>query len=339
MTPELDIRRALVVASNSFTGAHIVQHLLQHTAAQVLGVSRSAEYPACFLPYLYRQPRRPERFAFRQLDVNAEMDRLVALCDEFEPDVVVNLAAQGEVRNSWKWPEQWYQTNCLGVVRLAEGLKEKKYLRRYVAISTPEVYGSTGENIVESHTYYPSTPYAASKLAGDLHLFTLFKRYGFPVVFTRSANVYGIHQQLYRIIPRAFIYLKLGRPIELHGGGLSRRAFVHIRDVAAAVHRAIVAGRNGEVYHVAPQGEVFSIREVVEMICRQCGADPAAALRVTAENFGQDAVFSLDASKARRELDWQTRVPFAAGLAETRAWIDENWEFLQTQPLDYVHKV
>ena len=159
------------------------------------------------------------------------------IADQEEPEIVANFAAQGEVRNSWRLPDQWYQTNCMGVVRLTEELRKRDYLWKYVTSSTPEVYGSTEKNLEENHHYLPSTPYAASKLAGDLHLITLYKRYHFPVVFTRAANVYGIHQQLYRIIPRTIIYLKLGETLELHGGGKSVRSFIHIRDVADATMR------------------------------------------------------------------------------------------------------
>ena len=88
--------------------------------------------------------------------------------------------------------------------------------------------------VSENHNYFPSTPYAASKAAGDLHLITLFKRYNFPVVFTRAANVYGPGQQLYRIIPRTILSCLSGKPMKLHGGGKSTRSFIHIEDVVNA---------------------------------------------------------------------------------------------------------
>lgn len=329
--------KVAVLGSNAFTSGHFIDHLLRETPAEVLGVSRSPEYDPVFLPFLYRQPR-PARYRFHQLDMNRDLEAIMRLLDQFEPDVVVNYASQGEVRNSWRWPEQWYQTNCVGVVRLAEQLRTRPYLKRYVSISTPEVYGASAGRVKENQTYDPSTPYAAAKLAGDLHLQCLFKRHGFPVVYTRAANLYGIHQQLYRIIPRAVIYVKLGRTIQLHGEGKARRAFIHARDVADLTWRAICNGRAGEVYHCAPDDGLRSIAEVVRLVCERMGRDFETCTERIPENFGQDACFDLDATKARTELAWRPAVDFAEGVQDVIDWIESNWDFIRSQPLEYVHK-
>jgi dTDP-glucose 4,6-dehydratase len=315
-----------------------VDYLLKNTNCEVLGISRSPEYPSAFLPYLYESKIRPECFFFHQADLIRDLDKVFGLLDDFQPDAVVNFAAQGEVRNSWRWPDQWYETNTLSVVRVTEFLKGKDYLKRYVAISTPEVYGTTGEQVVENHCYHPSTPYAASKLAGDLHCFALHKRYGFPVVFTRAANLYGIHQQLYRIIPRTAIYLKMGKSIELHGRGQARRAFIHARDVADLTWRAMTVGRSGEVYHLAPDDSLRCIADVVAFICRQMGHPFESSVTMLDENFGQDALFSLDNSKSKIELGWSQQVAFEEGVKETIEWIESNWDIIRHSPLKYIHK-
>lgn len=325
-----------MLASNSFTGAHFVDHMLSSTDAEVLGVSRSDEYNQAFLPYRY-QKELSSRFAFHRLDVNQDLPQILSLADSFRPDLVVNFAAQGEVRNSWNWPEEWFETNCMSVVRLTDALRQRDYLSRYVAISTPEVYGNTGLNTVENETYSPGTPYAVSKLAGDLHVQSLEKRYGFPAVFTRSANLYGIHQQLYRIIPRTVIYLKIGQQLTLHGGGKAERAFIHARDVANATLLAATHGRSGDVFHVAPEGELRSIASVVRLVCEMVGAEFEASVEMIDENFGQDARFSMDASKARRELGWKAQVSFEDGVDEVIRWVNDNWELIAKQSLDYVH--
>ena len=329
--------KVVVMGSNAFTAGHFINYILANTDAEIVGISRSPEYHPIFLPFLYKKSR-PKRYTFYQLDVNMEMEKIFEVLDEVRPQTVVNYAAQGEVRNSWKWPEQWYQTNCLSVVRLAEHLKNVDYLRKYIAISTPEVYGTTGENVKENHNYYPSTPYAASKLAGDLHLLTLKKRSGFPVVFTRSANVYGIHQQLYRIIPRSIIYLKLGKQIDLHGHGRAMRAFIHARDVADLTYKAIIHGTNGETYHISPEDSLISIAEIVRLICQLTGNEFETAVNLVDENFGQDSCFSIDAAKARRELGWRQKVLFEEGIRETIEWIEDNWDFISKQALGYIHK-
>lgn len=331
------INKLVVLGSNSFTGAHFTNHILENTNCEVIGISRSPEYHPVFLPFLYNK-QRPDLYTFYQLDVNKDMEKICSICDKFCPNVVVNFVAQGEVRNSWKWPEQWYQTNCMSVVRLTEHLKDKKYLKRYIAISTPEVYGATSNKIKEIHHYYPSTPYSASKLAGDLHLFALYKRYNFPVVFTRSANLYGIHQQLYRIIPRTIIHLKRGKTIDLHGRGKALRSFIHAHDVADLTYRAILKGKDGNVYHFAPDDGLRTIADVVRLICELMGYEFEKSVNLIDENFGQDSKYSLDATKAKKELGWSQQVSFEDGIMETIEWIEYNWEFIRKQPLEYVHK-
>lgn len=331
------LKRVIVLGSNAFTAGHLIDHLIEKSDCEIVGISRSSEYDSVFLPFLYEK-ERPVRYRFVQIDVNKNIKRFCTVCDDFRPDVVVNFAAQGEVRHSWKWPEHWYKTNCLSVVSIAEHLKDKDYLRRYVSVSTPEVYGSTALPLTEGRKYRPSTPYGASKLAGDLHLDTLHKRYGFPVIFTRSANLYGRHQQLYRIIPRTIIYLKLGKRIDLHGKGESRRAFIHGRDVAALTMRAIEDGRNGEVYHFSPDDGLQTIGNVVHMICEMMGYRYGEAVNIIEENFGQDSSYFLDASKAKKEFGWQQTVSFEDGVSDTIDWIEKNWDFIGKQPLEYIHK-
>ena len=330
--------KLLVIGSNSFTAAHFIHHVLENSDCRIIGISRSPEYDPIFLPYLYCKQERPSRFAFFQLDVNRDTDKVLALCDEFAPDAVVNFAAQGEVRNSWRWPEQWYQTNCMAVVRLSEHLRKIDRLQKYVAISTPEVYGTTGKDVSENHTYRPSTPYAASKLAGDLHLLAMHRRYHFPVTFTRAANVFGIHQQLYRIIPRTIIYLKLGKKIQLHGQGKTLRSFIPIKEVSDATFKVLIEGKTGEVYHIAPEGLPITVASAVNTICNIMGYQFEECVELIDEDYGQDEVLSMNSSKIRNELGWKSTISFESGVRETIQWVEDNWVFIQKQPLEYIHK-
>ncbi len=328
----------LVLASNSFTGAHFVNHVLEHTQDQVIGVSRSPEYHPLLLPYLYRK-ERSNRFQFHQLNINTDTAKILELIEREKPEYIIHFAAQGEVRNSWTWPADWYETNVMSLVRLTSALVDKKFIKKYVMASTPEVYGATGENLVESDRYHPSTPYAGSKLAGDLHLMTLHKRYGFPANFTRAANLYGIHQQLYRIIPRTILYIKKNKTLELHGEGKSVRSFIHARDVADATLKVATSATSGEVYHVAPKGSGISMFDLVQKICGLMKTDMNEHVRLIRENFGQDALFSMSSEKIRSQLGWQDRISLDDGIAEMIRWIDENWAEIKNFPDEYQHKV
>jgi dTDP-glucose 4,6-dehydratase len=150
-------------------------------------------------------------------------------------------------------------------VKLHEKIRQFPFLKKYVHVSTPEVYGSCSGNVTESAPFNPSTPYAASRAACDLHLLTFFKNYQFPVVFTRAANVYGPGQQLYRIVPRTIFFIKTGRRLQLHGGGRSVRSFIHAR-CSRRHWRVAHGGEPGEGVSFLHRPYV-SIRELVERIC------------------------------------------------------------------------
>ena len=326
-----------VIGSNSFTGATFVDYLLAR-GCDVIGASRSAEPGAVFLPYRW-PAQRPAgaNFRFACLDLNHHTEELASAVRAFEPDYVVNFAAQSMVAESWLYPDQWYQTNVVANVRLHEKLRQFGFLKKYVHVSTPEVYGSCSGNVTESAPLNPSTPYAASRAACDLHLLTFFKQYQFPVVFTRAANVYGPGQQLYRIIPRASFFIRTGRKLHLHGGGRSVRSFIHARDVAEGTWRVAHAGVPGEVYHFATALYV-SIRELVERICGRLGVDFHEHVEGAAERPGKDAAYLLDTSKARQTLGWHDAISLDQGLDETIHWVTTRLEELKQQPSEYLHK-
>jgi dTDP-glucose 4,6-dehydratase len=327
--------KAVVLGSNSFSGSHFVDYLLGQ-GLEVLGISRSPELDPVFLPYLWHGPR-PDRFRFQQLDLNQDAERTAEAIGDLKPDYVVNFVAQGMVAESWLHPEHWYETNVVGNVKLHDRLRHFDFLKKYVHVSTPEVYGTCRGNVTEDAPFNPSTPYAASRAACELHLRTFLKNYRFPVAFTRAANVFGPGQQLYRIIPRTILYILLGRKLPLHGGGHSVRSFIHIRDVADGTLKVARSGENGEAYHFSTTRNI-SIRQVVELVCDLMDAKFADVVEVVGDRPGKDEAYLLDSSKARTRLGWKPEIELEAGIQETIAWVRENVETLKQQSLDYIHK-
>ena len=326
--------KVVVIGSNSFSGSHFVDLLLERTHCRVIGISRSPEKNPIFLPY---KKRDTSRFTFHQMDLNKDLNEIMKLLDREKADVIVNFSAQSEVGPSWKNPEQWFRTNCIGIANLTYNLRDREYLDRYVHISSPEVYGTCEGRVLESAPYNPSTPYAASKAAGDLFLFVLVKNFNFPLTMIRSTNVYGAHQQLFKIIPRSIIYVKMEEKIQLHGGGAAIKSFIHIRDVCDGIYRAIEKGRSGEIYHLSPKSG-YSVRSIVEMISKKMGADFREVTESVGERVGQDARYEIDSTKAMNELDWKPCVSIDEGLDEVIDWINHDWETIIQQPLEYIHK-
>ncbi len=308
--------KCLVIGSNSFSGASFVDYLLQQ-GVETIGTSRSVESHRAFLPY--RWSGKDSGFRFVQCDLNHDLDKLMALMQSEKPGYVVNFAAQSMVGESWKNPEHWFMTNVVSAVKLHDRLRQCDFLQKYVHVTTPEAYGSTDGWITEDTPFNPSTPYAVSRAAGDMSLRTYFDAYKFPVVFTRAANVYGPGQQLYRIIPRTILFIMLGRKLQLHGGGHSRRSFIHMQDVSDATWRIAKDAPAGETYHISTN-EIVTIRELVERICVKLGVKFSDHVEVVGERMGKDAAYMLDSKKLREKLGWQDRVSLDAGLDDCIAW-------------------
>lgn len=327
--------KIVVLGSNSFSGASFVNFALEQ-GAHVIGLSRSKEPHRVFLPYRWRG--RDANFSFFAYDINTHLDNIIDLMVAEKPDYFVNFAAQSMVGESWDNPEDWFRTNVVSTVMLHNRLR-KSYgnLKRYVHITTPEVYGSTRGWIKEDTAYNPSTPYAVSRAAGDMSLKTFVDAYGFPAVFTRAANVYGPGQQLYRIIPRAILYFRLGQKLQLHGGGHSERSFIHIDDVSDATWRVMTDGKVGETYHISTDA-IISVRGLIELICQRMGVDFEDVVEISGDRLGKDAAYMLDSTKIRETLGWSDAVSLETGLDTCISWVDENIEILKTQEMNYIHK-
>lgn len=330
--------KILVLGSNSFTGTHFIKSALEQ-GANVIGINRSKETHSVMLSHRQLDEKLQEQYQFFQLDINHDLDYIMDITQSFQPNYVVNFAAQGMVGQSWNHPEQWFQTNTLVQVALHERLRKIKTLKKYVQISTPEVYGVCVGRVKEHTHYQASTPYGVSKAAADMSLMSYLRAYQFPVVFTRAANVYGTSQQLYRIIPRTILYILLNKTLYLHGGGLSKRAFVHILDVADATLKIMRSAVPGSIYHLSTD-EVVSIRQLVEMIVDIMGVRfEEHVVLVEEDRLGKDPEYLLDCTQAEKDLAWKPKYSLYKGLTEVIGWVESNIDILKDFELDYVHKI
>ena len=327
-------RKFAVLGSNSFAGAAFVARALSD-GAQVIGFNRSLEGSHIFLPYL--KNANAQNYRFYQADINQNLDAILRHLDHFEPEVVVDFAGQGMVAESWQNPDQWYSTNIVSKVKLHSQLLSRNWLKRYVRVSTPEVYGSQDYKTKESWVYTPSTPYAVSHAAIDMSLKAFELQYGFPVVFTRFANFYGPGQQLYRIIPRAIIYALTNRKLQLQGGGKSVRAFIYASDIADGIMRATNLGLSGEAYHFSTDNFI-TIRQVVETVSHKIGVQFDSMVELAPDRPGKDQAYLMDSTKAREKLGWSDQIDFEQGVDLTVSWIKDSMSEIEKLPLNYIHK-
>lgn len=328
--------RIVVIGSNSFSGSHFVECCLG-AGHDVLAISRSKEPKDAFLPYRWDGSSvHPGRFEFLEARLPENIQEIERKLRSFEAEYVVNFAALGMVAESWQYPADYYKTNVVGNVTLHEVLRKLPSLRKYVHVSTPEVYGNTSGFVTENNSLNPTTPYAASRAACDIHLKTFLQQYDFPVVWTRAANVFGPGQQLYRIVPRTILAGLTGHKLQLHGGGTSERSFIHIADVCKATLKLALDAPAGGIYHLSTSSTI-SIRKLVETICDIAEFDFSSIVETADERPGKDSAYFLDSTKIREEFGWKDEISLEQGILETRDWVTSHLKYFETQSFSYSH--
>tara|TARA_B100001250_G_scaffold390288_1_gene390131 strand:- start:365 stop:1369 length:1005 start_codon:yes stop_codon:yes gene_type:complete len=328
----------LVIGSNSFSGSHFINELISN-GYSAIGISRSKQPDEVFLPYMWRSDEKlKSAFQFFQIDLNKDLAKLIEIINDLKPNYIVNFASQGMVAESWLNPTDWYQTNVVSQVAFHDEIRKCSFLKKYVHISTPEVYGSTeGEWISEDTSFSPSTPYAVSRACCDMHLYSFYKAYKFPVIFTRAANVYGPGQQLYRIIPRTLLSCLTNKSMQLHGGGKSRRSFIHIKDVAQATLQLTLHAKPGSTWHISTNKGV-TIKELVEMICKIENIEFNTIVEISEDRLGKDQSYLLNSQSIRSSFNWNDSISIEEGLSDTLSWVKNNLDELSLLPWTYQHK-
>ena len=331
------MKKFLIIGSNSFSGISFINHLLKNNKnISVLGISRSKYPNNLFLPENLLNLKK--KFKFKKIDINKNLNQLENIVRNNNFDYVINFAAQGMVAESWLNPIDWYKTNFYSQIKMFEIFAKNKKIKKIINFSTPEVYGNTGKTTVnEQFNFTPSTPYAVSRAALDLHLNIMSKFNSLPIIITRTANIYGPYQQLYRIIPKTIIKILLNKKINLDGGGKSIRSFIYMDDVSMALSSIILGGKIGETYHVSTN-EFISIKNLVKKICYLLEYDYNRLVSFRKDRKGKDQSYMLDSKKLRDKLNWRDQTNLNKGIINTIAWAKNNLHVIKKMSLEYHHK-
>ena len=234
-------------------------------------------------------------------------------------DVVVNFAAETHVDRSILSSADFIRTNIEGVRVLADAALKHK-VRRFIQISTDEVYGSLGRTgfFTEDSPLKPNSPYSASKTAADLFLLSYHHTYGLPVVITRASNNYGPYQFPEKLIPLFITNLLEDKKVPVYGDGMQVRDWLHVEDHCRAILAAIEKGRDGQVYNIGSKNERYNL-DITRMILEALGKDESYIEHVT-DRPGHDRRYAIDPTKAQTELGWEAQVDFKEGLRQTLEW-------------------
>lgn len=263
-------------------------------------------------------------------------DPLIAAPLVEEAELVVHFAAETHVDRSLQEAGDFIQTDVFGTFVLLEAARRASRLRRFVQISTDEVYGSVAEGAsVETDELRPRNPYSASKAAADRLAYSYWASYQVPVVITRASNNYGPNQFPEKVIPLFITNLVDGLKVPLYGDGLNVRDWLHVDDHCRAIDAVIANGTDGEVYNIGGGNEVRNL-DLTHRLLALTGRD-GDLIQPVPDRPGHDRRYALDSTKLRT-LGWSPQVSFEEGLAETVRWYRENewwWRPIKEQDPAY----
>ena len=339
------MKTILVSGGAGFIGSAVVRYLINNTNHTIINVDRLTY--AGNLESL-KSISDSKRYHFVHADIG-DGETMSHIFIEFQPDLIMHLAAESHVDRSIDGPAAFIQTNIVGTCTLLEVAREywnrldaeKKAAFRFHHISTDEVYGDLegmDDLFTESTPYAPSSPYSASK-AGSDHLVRAWHRtYGLPVIITNCSNNYGPFHFPEKLIPLMILNAQAGKPLPVYGKGEQIRDWLYVEDHACALYKVVTEGKVGETYNIGGHNEKRNL-DVVETLCTLLEElapnkpEGLAAYRdlitFVTDRPGHDYRYAIDASKIERELGWKPEETFETGLRKTVLWYLDNQTWCQ----------
>ncbi|OGB99893.1 MAG: dTDP-glucose 4,6-dehydratase [candidate division NC10 bacterium RIFCSPLOWO2_12_FULL_66_18] len=306
----------LVTGGMGFIGSNFVRHVLTtHPAARVVNLDKLT-YAGN--PRNLADLEADPRYVFVRADVCDEK-AVTEILEVHGAEAIVHFAAESHVDRSILQADDFIRTNVQGTRALLEAAR-RTGVRRFLHISTDEVYGSLGRSGVftEDSPLLPNSPYAASKAGADVMARAYHVTYGLPVIITRTCNNYGPYQFPEKFIPLMIVNALREEPLPIYGDGLYVREWLHVEDHCRALARILSAGQPGEVYNIG-SGEERANLDVARQILALTGRSETL-LRHVKDRPGHDRRYALDWTKIRHDLDWTPTIPFRDGLGQTVEW-------------------
>ncbi len=288
---------------------------------------QASGYASCAVNSVSEKGKQPLRYIFVRGDI-AYTEDVFRVLEEYKPEAVINFAAESHVDRSIHDPLPFIITNVAGTQVLLQACREFG-VKRYIQISTDEVYGSLGPTGLFSETtpLAPRSPYSASKASADMLTSAYFHTYNFPVVITRCSNNYGPYQFPEKLIPFMFSRAINDQSLPVYGDGLNVRDWIHVEDHCAGVWLSLTKGRPGAVYNFGGAAERSNL-EVVRGILNLLGK-PESLISFVKDRPGHDRRYAMDFSLAEKELGFTPQHSFEEGLAKTIEWYQTHLEWLE----------
>jgi len=310
--------RLLITGGCGFIGSNFIRYILEHYGPAFVTNVDALTYAGSITNVAGLAEQYGERYEFLHADI-ANAQQIEALMHKHQFFAVINFAAESHVDRSIDSPQNFVHTNVIGTSVMLDCAR-RYGVKRFIQISTDEVYGSLGPEgkFTETTPLDPSSPYSSSKAGADLLALAYHKTYGLEVLVTRCSNNYGPYQFPEKLIPLMIIKALKNEPLPVYGDGRNVRDWIHVEDHCRAIFSVLLEGKPGEVYNIGGDGELENI-EVVKMILAQLGK-PESLIRHVTDRLGHDRRYAIDSSKTQKTLNWKPLHRPEQGIRETIDW-------------------
>jgi dTDP-glucose 4,6-dehydratase len=330
---QLSLPTFLVTGGAGFIGANFVLNIRKQNLARIVNLDKLtyAGNPQT----LSSLENDPDHYLIRGDIGNSEL--VSHLLKQYQPDAVINFAAESHVDRSILNPGEFIQTNVVGTLNFLEESRiywqslssDKQEEFRFLHVSTDEVYGSLGPKdpaFCEETPYAPNSPYAASKASSDHLVRAYYHTYGMPVLTTNCSNNYGPYQFPEKLIPLMIFNALNCKQLPVYGDGLNVRDWLYVSDHCEAIALVLAEGKIGETYNIGGINEktnisvVTTICDILDELAPEEGLDRKSLITYVKDRLGHDRRYAIDCSKIERELGWQPKESFETGLRQTIQW-------------------
>jgi len=257
----------------------------------------------------------------------SDKKKLYSVFKKNKPDYVINFAAETHVdRSIHVGAKEFIDTNVVGVFNILELVKSNPKIKKYVQVSTDEVYGSlhlnSKEKFKESTAFAPNVPYAATKASGDMLCRAYHNTFGIPVIVTHCSNNFGPYQYPEKLIPFFILRMLENKKLPIYGDGKNIRDWVYVLDHCEALRLCLFKGKPGEVYNIGANNEMDNL-QITNLILKYFNRDKSW-IEFVIDRPGHDRRYAIDSSKIRKELGWKQKYQFSKAFKETIGWYIKN---------------
>ncbi len=269
----------------------------------------------------------PSKYEFYKMDIS-DFETIDKVIKQKDIDYLINFAAETHVDRSLNNPTLFCDTNIAGTISLLNSAKKNR-IKKYLQISTDEVYGSLNFEdppFTEKNHLAPNNPYSASKASADLIIRAYHKSFNLPINITRCSNNYGPYQFPEKVIPLMISNALEDKELPIYGKGINIREWIHVEDHCKAILKVLLEGTDGEIYNIGGGSEIANIDLVKKLL--KILNKPESLMRFVKDRPGHDLRYAIDHSKITKELNWKPEIKLETGLEKTVNWYIKNKEWL-----------